>query len=117
MVIANRDYDELYAAYGPLVQEEASLEPAAQEETVALIDTLSKSLDDSQFLGAQCNAYELTFTAAGRTPDALAAWILVVFAAELGKTREQIASSFGSLGAGAKTKRRKKGTDSTPEGL
>ena len=96
------EYEQAFASCAPV--EEESPEAGVPEEAAELLDPVTKTFSDSQFLHNQRSAYVKQTTDGGRTPDAPAAWISAAAVAELVKIRDQLRGIITPTG---KTKRKR----------
>ena len=102
LAFVNEEYEQAFASCAPV--EEKAPDAGDPEEAAELLDSVTKTLSDSQYLSNQYTAYAKQTTDGGRTPDAPAAWISTAAIAELVKIRDQLR---GIITPAAKSKHRR----------
>ena len=104
----SREHEALHAACAPDDGRGDASSIPVPEESIALLDGITKILADGQYLGQSYCAYAQQCKEANKEPEAPELWISAAACAEVGKARDMLAHQLrGASGPGGGGKRRK----------
>ena len=106
--MVSREHEALHAACAPDDGKGDVVNTPVPEESIAMLDGITKTLADGQYLGQSYNAYAQQCRDSNQEPKAPELWISAAASAEIAKARDMLTQyARGASGVGAAVKRRK----------